>query len=151
MMKKSFLFDKIIDLDTTGKKNNIIQNLTGINHVANDFLNAFLLSVAQEANIKEVAQYANLLEGKGNVFENILNIGGGILEQEMNKKKDKEKVDGEKSDNDPVKSILDILGGGKKKKEKEQIKETPKEEEKKKKDPINKKDDLIKKIDDIFK
>ena len=149
MLKDDYLFDRELRLTNKTKGKTPLESIAGLNHVSSEFLTGFFLDIGKEAQMKEAASIVKLLNGEGNVLDNILNIGGGILEQEMNKKK--EKVDGEKSENDPVKSILDILGGGKKKKEKEQIKETPKEEEKKKKDPINKKDDLIKKIDDIFK
>ena len=150
VMKDDFLFNKEIQLSNEGREKNMLQNIPGLNHVASDFLIAMFMQIGEQANLKEATAIANTLNGKGNILDGIIGIGGGLLERELNKKKNKSNVDDKKSD-DPLGSILDILGGSKKKKDqKKEEKEVPKEE-KKKEEPINKEDSLIKQIDNLLK
>ena len=149
VMKEDFLFNKVIKTDNKGRAKNLTENLTGLNALGSDFLVAMFMEVAARANMKEAAGIAATLSGKGNLKDNILNIGKGLLERELNK--DRENMDDKKDD--PLGTILDIFGGNKKKKKDQEKKQQqqPKKEEKKKEDPINKEDDLIKQIENIIK
>ena len=155
IMKDDYIFNKILDFSKNEGSQSTLQQYAGLNKVSQDFLTDLLTHIGVKANFKETAAIVKGLSGEGNVGDSILNIGRGLLERELNRDRDKDKdkedmKDEEKSD--PIRGLLDgILGGGSKKKKEEKKKEQPKKEEKKKEEPINKKDDLIKKIDNLFK
>ncbi|MCM8543249.1 MAG: hypothetical protein NE328_23470 [Lentisphaeraceae bacterium] len=149
MLKEDFPFNKEIKLSNKAQQGSILESAVGLNSVTTNMLNTFFIEIAKQANMKEAASIVNLLNGNISK-ESIFDIGKGLLEKELNKKKGKENMDDNKS-KDPLGGLLDILGGNKKKKEKKQEEQPKPKEEKKKEDPINKEDDLIKKIDNLLK
>ena len=153
VMKDDYIFNKIIKMASeSGSTKSPLSSLSGLNETSSDYLVDLFLAIGKKTNLKEAASIAQTLNGEGNVGDNLLNIGRGLLERELNKDRDKDKENmKEEEKSDPVRGLLEgILGGNKKKKE-DKKKEEPKKEDKKKEEPINKKDDLIKKLDDLFK
>ena len=151
IMKENFTFKKVINLDESEKDKSPAQKALGLNNISTDFLNMLFIQLGKQAKLKEAEAAIQLMNGKGNVLDNLLNVGGGLLDRELNKDRNKDDGDKKEEKKDPIRGLLDgILGGGSKKKE-EKKKEQPKKEEEKKEEPINKKDNLIKKLDDLFK
>lgn len=152
MLKEDFPFNKEIRLSNKGKQASALQTALGLNSLASEMLTTFFTETAKQAQMKEASSIINLFNGNLNT-ESILDIGKGLLERELNKKKDKENMNDKNSTEDQVRGLLDGIFGNKKKKKEEKKQEEKKapKEEKKKEAPINKEDDLIKKLDNLFK
>ncbi len=153
VMKEDYIFNKVIKMAKgENKPKSNVDKLTGLNTASSEYLINLFLSFKKVEELKKAASLVNTLNGEGNVLDNLLNVGGGLLDRELNRNRDKNKDDMKKEEkSDPVRGLLEgILGGGSKKKKEEKKKEQPKKEEKKE-EPINKKDNLIKKLDDLFK
>ena len=136
--------------------------ITGLNGTVSQLVEKFSIEVAKRANFKEIEPVLSLLKGD---LKSLLNpsLLEGLLQEGLNRHINKDDDKKEDKKKDPLGGLLEgILGGGSKKtdkdkeaeakriaEEKKRQEQKKKEEEKKKK--INKEDDLIKKLDDLFK
>jgi hypothetical protein len=145
-LTNSFIYSKAIPIKSEEATNNL----------SADFLSGILTHAGQLANLKEgeISRLQKLAKGEANLLEEGLNIGLDILKKKQ-RKKDGEDSDGaeekEKSD-DLVDTLFNIFDKKKRKKETKPKDQPKKEEAPKKEDkPINRKDDLIKGLENLFK
>jgi hypothetical protein len=154
-MKNGIAINKVIPFKSDTE--NAI-NFAGLNDFTSQLINITMKQIAGKTIKDEEFNLAvKLLSGdlSGGVSGLLQGVGRSLLERELNKKnKDKNKDKDKKED--LIKGIFSIFGGGdqkkqelKKKKERQENEKLKKE--KKKQEKIDKEDELIKGLNDLFK